>query len=72
MKKLGLICLLSRTLNALSKGVSNMDTIAWLTALYIALWVGVYKDDIKRDLGTDKPKVEQTEKINGNTTNTPK
>jgi hypothetical protein len=49
-----------------------MDTIAWLTALYIALWVGVYKDDIKRDLGTDKPKVEQTEKINGNTTNTPK
>jgi hypothetical protein len=34
-----------------------MDAIAWLTALYIALWVGVYKDDIKRDLGVDKPNV---------------
>jgi hypothetical protein len=49
-----------------------MDAIAWLTALYIALWVGVYKDDIKKDLGVDKPKVEQMEKINGNTTDTPK
>jgi hypothetical protein len=64
--------MLSRTLNALNKGVSNMDAIAWLTALYIALWVGVYKDDIKRDLGVDKPKVEQMEKVNGNTTDTQK
>jgi hypothetical protein len=72
MKRLNLTSILSRTLNALSKGVSNMDAIAVITALYIALWVGVYKDDIKRDLGLDKPKVEQTEKINGDTTNTPK
>ena len=72
MKRSNLTSMLSRTLNALSKGVSNMDAIAWLTALYIALWVGVYKDDIKRDLGVDKPKVEQMEKINGNTTDTPK
>ena len=49
-----------------------MDAIAVITALYIALWVGVYKYDIKRDLGLDKPKVEQTEKVNGDTTNTPK
>jgi hypothetical protein len=53
--------MLSRILNALSKGVSNMDAIAWITALYIALWVGVYKDDVKRDLGLDKPKVEQVQ-----------
>ena len=49
-----------------------MDAIAVITALYIALWVGVYKDDIKKDLGLDKPKVEQVEKTNGNTTNTQK
>jgi len=49
-----------------------MDAIAWITALYIALWAGVYKDDIKRDLGLDKPKVEQTEKVNGDTTSTQK
>ena len=49
-----------------------MDAIAVITALYIALWVGVYKDDIKRDLGLDKPKIEQTEKVNGDTTNTQK
>lgn len=42
-----------------------MDAIAILTALYIALWVGVYKDDIKRDFGSDKPKVEQTETKDG-------
>jgi len=41
-----------------------MDAIAILTALYIAVWVGVYKDDIKRDFGPDK-QVEQTEKQNG-------
>jgi hypothetical protein len=64
--------MLSRILNVLSKGVSNMDAIAVITALYIALWVGVYKDDIKRDLGLDKPKVEQVEKTNGNTTDTQK
>ena len=72
MKRLNLTSMLSRTLNALSKGIFNMDAIAWITALYIALWIGVYKDDIKRDLGADKPKVEQTEKANGDTTNTPK
>jgi predicted GNAT superfamily acetyltransferase len=72
MKKLNLTSMLSHILNALSKGVFNMDAIAVITALYIALWVGVYKDDIKRDLGLDKPKVEQTEKVNGDTTNTQK
>ena len=72
MKRLNLTSMLSRILNVLSKGVSNMDAIAVITALYIALWVGVYKDDIKRDLGLDKPKVEQVEKTNGNTTDTQK
>jgi hypothetical protein len=52
--------MLSRTLNALSKGVSNMDTIAWLTALYIALYIGVIHDDIKKELPKEPPKVEQT------------
>lgn len=42
-----------------------MDAIAVITALYIALWVGVYKDDIKRDFGSDKPKVGQTETKDG-------
>ena len=43
-----------------------MDAIAVITALYIALWVGVYKDDIKRDFGGDKPAEQaQQEKQNG-------
>jgi hypothetical protein len=37
-----------------------MDAIAILTAMYIALWIGVYKDDLKRDFGLDKP-AEQTQ-----------
>jgi hypothetical protein len=37
-----------------------MDAIAILTAIYIAVWIGVYKDDLKRDFGTTKP-VEQTQ-----------
>jgi len=37
-----------------------MDAIAILTAIYIAVWIGVYKDDLKRDFGLDKP-VEQTQ-----------
>ena len=45
-----------------------MDAIAVITALYITLWIGLYKDDIKKDFGTDKPKVEQTEAKNGNET----
>jgi hypothetical protein len=52
--------MLSRTLNALSKGVSNMDTIAWLTALYIAVSVGVMIDDHKSKAPPEPPKVEQT------------
>jgi len=48
-----------------------MDAIAWITALYIALWAGVYGDDIKKDLGINKP-TEQTEKVNGDTTSTQK
>jgi hypothetical protein len=53
--------MLSRTLNALSKGVSNMDTIAWLTALYIAISVGVIFDDHKsKEPPKEPPKVEQT------------
>jgi hypothetical protein len=41
-----------------------MDAIAWLTAIYIAVWVGVNKDNLKRDFGTDKPteQVQQEEK----------
>ncbi len=60
MKRSDLTSMLSRTLNALSKGVSNMDTIAWLTALYIALYIGVIHDDIKKELPKEPPKVEQT------------
>ena len=44
-----------------------MDAIALLTALYIALCIGVYAPDFNKD----QPK-EQTEKVNGNTTNTQK
>jgi hypothetical protein len=43
-----------------------MDAIAILTAMYVALWFGVYKDDLKRDFGLDKPKVEQMETKDGN------
>jgi hypothetical protein len=60
MKKSDLTSMLSRTLNALSKGVSNMDAIAWLTALYIAVSVGVMVDDHKSKEPQEPPKVEQT------------
>ena len=59
MKRLDLTSMLSRTLNALSKGVSNMDVIAWLTALYIAVSVGVMIDDHKSKEPQEPPKVEQ-------------
>ena len=59
MKRLDLTFMLSRTLNALSKGVSNMDAIAWLTALYIAVSVGVMIDDHKSKEPQEPPKVEQ-------------
>ena len=49
-----------------------MDAIAILTAIYIAVWFGVHKDNLKRDFGLDKPKVEQTEIKNGTTTDTQK
>lgn len=41
-----------------------MDAIAILTAIYIAIWFGVYKDNLKRDFGLDKPteQVQQEEK----------
>ncbi len=61
--------MLNRISNVLSKGLFNMDAIAILTAMYIALWFGVYKDDLKRDFGLDKPKVEQTETKDGNAKN---
>ena len=60
MKRLDLTSMLSRTLNVLSKGLSNMDTIAWLTALYIAVSVGVMVDDHKAKEPQEPPKVEQT------------
>ena len=61
MKRLNLTSMLSRTLSALSKGVSNMDTIAWLTALYIAVSVGVIFDDHKsKEPPKEPPKAEQT------------
>ena len=59
MKRLDLTSMLSRTWNALSKGVSNMDVIAWLTALYIAVSVGVMIDDHKSKEPQEPPKVEQ-------------
>lgn len=37
-----------------------MDTIAWLTTLYIALWVGVIFDDHKsKEPPKEPPRVEQ-------------
>ena len=39
-----------------------MDAIAILTAMYVALWIGVYKDDLKRDFGTTKPTEQVQEK----------
>ena len=60
MKRLNLTSMLSRTLNVLSKGVSNMDVVAWLTALYIAVSVGVMIDDHKSKEPQEPPKVEQT------------
>jgi len=47
-------------LNVLNKGVFNMETGAVILAIYLALWVGLYKNDIKKDLGLDKP-TEQTQ-----------
>ena len=61
MKKSELICLLSRTLNALNKGLFNMDTIAWLTAIYVAVYVGVIiNENTPKEPPKEPPKVEQT------------
>lgn len=49
-----------------------MDGVTIGLAIYLALWIGLYKTDIKRDLGLDKPKVEQMEIKDGNTTDTQK
>jgi hypothetical protein len=38
-----------------------MDVIAWLTVLYIALWVGVYGDNIKKDISKPAEQVQQVE-----------
>jgi hypothetical protein len=67
MKRLDLTSILNRISNALSKGVSNMDVIGVLTAIWIACWVATYAPDFNKE----QPK-EQTEKVNGNTTNTQK
>lgn len=48
-----------------------MDAVALLTALYIGVWIGVYSDDIKKDL-TPKPKAEQQEIKDGTTSSTQK
>ena len=63
--------MLSHTLNVLNKGVFNMETGAVILAIYLTLWVALWGGDIKKDLGFNKP-TEQTEKIDGNTTDTPK
>jgi hypothetical protein len=39
-----------------------METSAVLLAIYLALWIGLYKNDIKKDLGIDKP-AEQTQQV---------
>jgi hypothetical protein len=63
--------MLSHTLNVLNKGVFNMETGAVILAVYLTLWVALWGGDIKKDLGFNKP-TEQTEKVNGDTTNTQK
>lgn len=60
MKKLEPTCMLNRILNALSKGLSNMDTIAWLTAIYIAIYVGVIvNENTPKEPPREQTKVEQ-------------
>jgi hypothetical protein len=58
MKRLDLTSILNRILNALSKGVSNMDVIGVLTAIWIACWVAVYAPDFNKE----QPK-EQTQQV---------
>jgi len=43
-----------------------MDTIGILTAIWIACWVAVYAPDFKKE------QPQQSEKVNGNTTDTQK
>jgi hypothetical protein len=48
-----------------------METGAVILAVYLTLWIAIWGGDIKKDLGFNKP-TEQTEKVNGDTTNTQK
>ena len=48
-----------------------METGAVILAVYLTLWIALWGGDIKKDIGFNKP-TEQTEKVNGDTTNTPK
>jgi hypothetical protein len=53
--------MLNRILNALNKGLSNMDTIAWLTTIYVAVYLGVIiNDNASKEPPKEPPKLEQT------------
>jgi hypothetical protein len=48
-------------LNVLNKGLFNMDTIAWLTTIYVAIYLGVIiNDNASKEPPKEPPKVEQT------------
>jgi hypothetical protein len=38
-----------------------MDAIAWLTAIYVALWVGVYAPDFNKQEPTTTKEVRELE-----------
>ena len=61
MKKYDQSFMLNRIWNALKKGLSNMDTIAWLTAIYVAVYVGVIiNENTPKEPPKEPPKIEQT------------
>ena len=59
MKKLDLTCLLNHIWNVLNKGLFKMETTA-VVLITIALYLGAYGSDIKKDI-QDLSKTEQTQ-----------
>ena len=38
-----------------------MDIIGWLTAMYVALWISVNGDDLKKDISKSSEQTQQVE-----------
>jgi hypothetical protein len=61
MKRYDQTSISNHTWNALNKGLFNMDTIAWLTTIYVAIYLGVIiNDNASKEPPKEPPKVEQT------------